>query len=206
MLAVSGCARGYPVVAVQQEPLPPLPDRQDFTLANRAGIANFLASDPGWQAWLFAWAASDAVNSALVDASTANVPAGDLTAELTMAKDSYRRATSFYLTPVTVRSSCLDLPSETTGAVRLTNGLVARYTAYASSREVFPNGASCLRSTGFVSEIDSARGLTIVTAAPPADIDWTANFARALAWYRPFKQISQTGSYSVSDLIALIGQ
>jgi hypothetical protein len=209
LFVLAGCVaqgQGHLPGLAQQEPLPPPADRQDFTAANRQGVLGYLTSEPGWQAWLYAIAASDTVNAALVDASTENVPAGQLSSDVTFAKDSYRRATSFYLSPVTVASSCLNLPSETAGAVRLSDGLVVRYSYLSSAVHAFPNGASCLRATGYVSEVDSARGLPIVTAAPPGAIDWTQNFARYLIWNRPFAQISQTGSYSVSDLIALISR
>jgi hypothetical protein len=209
LMGLASCAgpgQGHPLMAVQQEPLPPPAERHDFTDANRAGVVTFLSSDAGWQAWLYAIVASSAVDDALVDSSTLDLPAGRLSSGLIFAWDGYRRATSFYLTPVMVASSCLNLPSETAGAARLPNGLIVRYSYLSSARHVFPNGASCLRSTGYVSEIDSARGLAIVTAQPPAAIDWQGNFARALIWNHPFAQISQSGSYSVSDLIALVGQ
>jgi hypothetical protein len=150
--------------------------------------------------------ASQAANDALVDASTDDVPTWRLDATLTLARDSYRRATSFYLVPVMMRSSCLDLPSETNGAVRLASGLVIRYRSFATETHRFPNGSSCLRSTGYVSEVDSSRGMTIVAAPEPRAIDWERNFARSLVWGRPFAQISRDNSYSVSALIAVIGR
>ncbi len=208
LLVLTGCAaqgRGA-LPEPAQPPLPPLAERQDFTGLNRQGIANFLISDPAWQAWLSAIAASDAVNAAIVDSSMDDVPAGRLSAGLSFAKDRYRRATSYFLSPVMVLSSCLNLPSETAGAVRLPDGLIVRYSFLSSAVHHFANGASCLRSTGYVSEVDSARGLAIITAVTPDTIDWSQNFALYVLWNRPFAQISQNGSYSVSDLIALIGR
>ena len=194
------------LIPVQQQPLPPLADRQDFTELNRLGVARAVASDPGWRTWLEAAAASDAVDNDIVDGSTYNLQVNELSEALTIAKDRYRRATSFYLTPLMMRSSCLNLPTETAGVLVLPSGLVLRYSYLSSAPHVFPDGSSCVQSTGYVSEVDSSRGVPILTSIPPNGIDWERNFAYALVWNRPFAQISQDGAYSVSDLIALVGQ
>lgn len=195
-----------PSAQIRQEPLPPPLDLQDRSASNMKAVAEFVASDPGWQAWLHAILASQAAGDALVDASTNDVPIWRLDAFLTLARDSYRRATSFYLVPVMMRSSCLNLPSETNGAVRLASGLVLRYRSFATETHRFPNGSSCLRSTGYVSEVDSSRGMTVVAAPGPESINWQENFARFLVWGKPFAQISRDNSYSVGALIALIGR
>lgn len=194
------------LVSVQQQPLPPLADRQDFTALNRLGIQRAVASDPGWRNWLEAAAASDTVDNDIVDGSTYNLQVNALSVDLTVAKDRYRRATSFYLAPMMVRSSCLNLATETAGAIPLPSGLVLRYSYLSTAPHLFPDGSSCLLSTGYVSEVDSSRGVPILTSLPPDRIDWDRNFAYALVWNRPFAQISQDGAYSVSDLIALVGQ
>lgn len=193
-------------LSIQQQPLPPLLGLQDRSASNTKAVSDFISADPGWQAWLLAIRASQTANDALVDASTDDVPVWQLNAALTFARDSYRRATSFYLVPVMMRSSCLDLPSETNGAVQLASGLVIRYRSFATETHRFPNGSSCLRTTGYVSEVDSSRGIAIVAAPKPETIDWQQNFARSLAWGRPFAQISRDDSYSVSALIALLGR
>lgn len=194
------------LIPMQQQPLPPLADRQDFTELNHLGIARSVATDPGWRSWLEAAAASDVVDNEIVDGSTYNLQVNELFVDLTVAKDRYRRATSFYLTPLMIRSSCLNLPTETAGALSLPSGLVVRYSYLSSAPHLFPDGASCVQSTGYVSEVDSSRGVPILTSIPPNRIDWERNFAYALVWNRPFAQISQDGAYSVSDLIALVGQ
>lgn len=203
LLLLAGCTQP---VAIRQEPLPPLADLRDRTASNAQALSSFVATDAGWQAWLQAMVASQLADDALVDASTHDVPAWQLAAALTRAKDLYRRATSFYLVPVMMQSSCLNLASETNGAVRLPSGMLLRYRSYTSERHYFPNGSSCLRSTGFVSEVDSGRGMPIAVATNPADIDWQTNFARSLVWGRPFVQISQGDAYSVDELIALVSR
>lgn len=200
-LLLGGCAQQ---VAIRQEALRPLPDLQDRTASNAQAILAFVSGDPGWQAWLQAMAASQAADDALVDTSTQDLPAWQLDAALTVAKDRYRRATSFYLVPVMMRSSCLNLPSETNGAVRLTSGLVLRYRSYASAVHHFPNGSQCLRSTGFVSEVDSSRGIPIVTTPEAQAIDWQVNFAGSLAWGSPFAEISRDKGLSVGALMAIV--
>jgi len=200
-LCLAGCAQQ---VAIRQQPLPPLPDLRDCTASNAEAVFAFLSADAGWQAWLQAMLASQAADDALVDASTQDVPAWQLDAALTRAKDRYRRATSFYLVPVMMQSSCLNLPSETNNSVRLSSGLLVRYRTYANEEHHFPNDSSCLRSTGFVSEVDSSRGMPIAVAADPREIDWQSNFARSLAWGKPFAQISRSDAYSVDELIAIV--
>jgi len=183
-----------------------LADRQDFTALNRLGIERAVGNDPGWRTWLEAATASNTVDNEIVDGSTYNLQVNALSVDLTIAKDRYRRATSFYLAPLMVRSSCLNLATETAGALTLPSGLVLRYSYLSTAPHVFPDGSSCLRSTGYVSEVDSSRGVPILTSLPPNRINWDRNFAYALVWNRPFAQISQDGAYSVSDLIALVGQ
>jgi hypothetical protein len=186
--------------------MPPAASLRDFTQPNRQGVLAYLTADPGWRAWLDAIAASDAAHSAMVDASTSNVPANILSDDLAFARDRYRRATSFILAPVEVRSGCLNLPSESAGAVSMPSGLVVRYSLLSSVPHGFANGSSCMEATGYVSEIDSVRGLPIVTTSPAGSIDWNRNFADALIWNQPFTLISQNGAYSVAGLLALIGQ
>lgn len=197
------CAAPMPI---RQQALPAPFDQQDRSASNANAVMAFVIGDAGWQAWLMAIRTSQAANDALVDASTDDVPIWRLDAALTLARDSYRRATSFYLVPVMVRSSCLDLPSETNGAVQLPSGLVIRYRSFATETHRFPDGASCVRSKGYVSEVDSSRGMAIVAAPEPQSIDWQQNFARTLVWGKPFGQISRDNSYSVGALIALIGR
>ena len=198
---LGGCAQQG---AIRQQALPPLPDLQDRTESNAQAILAFVSADPGWQAWLQAMAASQAADDALVDTSTQDLPAWQLDAALTAAQDRYRRATSFYLVPVMMRSSCLNLPSETNGAVRLPSGLLLSYHSYTSAVHQFPNGSHCLRSTGFVSEVDSSRGIPIVTARAAQEINWQVNFAGNLAWSSPFAEISRDRSLSVGALMAIV--
>lgn len=206
MLAACTAPASPPPPPPAPPPSPPSTALVDRTAGNAQAVSNFLSADAGWQAWLLAIRASQAADDALVDASTDDVPIWRLNASLTFARDSYRRATSFYLVPVMLRSSCLNLPSETNGALRLPSGLIIRYRSLDTETHKFPNGSSCLRSLGFVSEVDSSRGMTIVAAADPEAIDWQQNFARSLTWGRPFAQISRDNSYSVSGLIAIIGR
>jgi hypothetical protein len=203
LLLLGACTAPKPL---QQQALPAPLDQQDRSASNTNAVSAFVSADPGWQAWLMAILASQAANDALVDASTDDVPIWRLNAALTLARDSYRRATSFYLVPVMMRSSCLDLPSETNGVVQLASGLVIRYRSFATETHRFSNGSSCLRSMGYVSEVDSSRGMAIVAAPNPEAIDWQQNFALSLTWGRPFGQISRDNSYSVGALIAVIGR
>lgn len=203
LILLGACAAPAPI---QQQPLPPLTDFQDRSAGNAKAVSDFVSADPGWQAWLMAIRSSQTADDALVDASTDDVPIWRLNAALSLARDSYRRATSFYLVPVMVRSSCLNLPSETNGSVQLASGLLIRYRSFATETHKFPDGSSCLRSKGYVSEVDSSRGIAIVAAPEPETINWEQNFAQSLAWGKPFGQISRDNSYSVSALIALIGR
>jgi hypothetical protein len=209
LLLLGACTAQVPIhaeIPIQQQALPPPLDMQDRSAINANAVSAFVSADPGWQAWLMAIRASQTANDALADASTDDVPVWRLNAALTLARDSYRRATSFYLVPVMMRSSCLDLASETNGAVQLGSGLVIRYRSFATETHRFPNGSSCLRRTGYVSEVDSSRGMAIVAAPKPEAINWQQNFARSLGWGTPFGQISRDNSYSVTALIGAIGR
>lgn len=207
LLALTRCTmQAERVTSIQQIPLPPPHAMQDLSQFNSQQVADFVGANPSWQAWLWAMQRSDQANSAIVDASTTNLQTALLALYVTEAKDAYRRAGSFFLPAVTVMSSCLNLYSETNGAVSLADGLIVRYRYLSSTEHTFNDGASCQMSTGYISEVDSARGLPIVTSLPPEEIDWPQNFSSALVWNAPFSQISTSNSYSVADLIALVGK
>jgi hypothetical protein len=206
-LVLAGCAANGgigsgPVSA--PTPLPPASAEQDLTATNNQQVAGFVSTDPGWLAWLYAFRISDQANNAVLDTSTYTTPTIQLIQDVTLAQDAYRSATSFQLPPFAVTSSCQNLPSETNGAVRLVDGLIVRYRYLHSFTKMFDNGASCRQSVGFVSEVDSSRGLPIVTADPPADMAWQGDFARYLVWSTPFSEISRDNLMSLSDLVTLI--
>jgi hypothetical protein len=200
--AANGGLGGAPFSA--QTPLPPASAEQDLTAYNNQQVAGFVSTDPGWRAWLYAFRRSDQANNAVLDTSTYTTPTIQLIQDVTLAQDAYRSATSFQLPPFAVTSSCLDLYSETNGAVRLVDGLVVRYRSLRRSTKTFDNGASCQQSVGFVSEVDSSRGLPIVVANPPEDMTWQGNFAPYLVWNAPFSEISRDNLMSLSDLVTLI--
>jgi hypothetical protein len=206
-LGLTGCAANGGMggdVAAAPPPVPPASAEQDLTAANNQQVAAFVSTDPGWHAWLYAFRVSDQANNAVLDTSTYTTPTIQLIQAVTLAQDAYRSATSFQLPPFAVTSSCQNLPSETNGAVRLLDGLIVRYRYLHSFTKMFDNGASCRQSVGFISEVDSSRGLPIVTADPPADMTWQGDFAPYLVWNTPFSEISRNNLMSLSDLVTLI--
>ena len=206
-LGLMGCAANGGMAGgalSAQPPAPPASAEQDLTAANNQQVAGFVSTDPGWRAWLYAFRRSDQANNAVLDTSTYTTPTIQIIQDVTLAQDAYRSATSFQLPPFAVTSSCQNLPSETNGAVRLGDGLIVRYRYLHSFTKTFDNGASCRQSVGFISEVDSSRGLPIVTAHPPADMSWAGDFAPYLVWMTPFSEISRDNLMSLSDLVTLI--
>jgi hypothetical protein len=206
-LGLAGCAAhgGMGAGAFSaQAPVPPASAEQDLTAYNNQQVAGFVGTDPGWRAWLYAFRISDQANNAVVDTSTYTTPTIQIIQDVTAAQDAYRSATSFQLPPFAVTSSCQNLPSETNGAVRLIDGLIVRYSYLRSFTKTFDNGASCQQSVGFISEVDSSRGLAIVTVHLPADMTWQGDLARDLVWNTPFSEISRDNLMSLSDLVTLI--
>jgi len=204
---MAGCsANAWPggSAAGSQAPVPPPWAEQDLSQYNNQQVAGFVSTDPGWRAWLNAFQASDQANNAILDTSTFSTPTMRIVQAITLAQDAYRSATSFSLSPFTVTSSCRDLDSETNGSVRLADGLVVRYRALYSVTRMFDNAASCRQSVGFVSEVDSSRGLPIVTVDPPARTSGPQSVSAGLVWNTPFAQISKDNLLSLSDLVTLI--
>jgi hypothetical protein len=187
-----------------QAPVPPPWAEQDLSPYNNQQVAGFVSADPGWRAWLNAFQTSDQANNAILDTSTFTTPTMQIVQSITAAQDAYRSATSFSLSPFMVTSSCRDLDSETNGSVRLADGLLVRYRALYGFKRMFENGASCRQSVGFVSEVDSSRGLPIVTINPPARTSGQPAVSADLVWNTPFSQISRDNLLSLSDLVTLI--
>ena len=177
---------------------------EDVTGRNNQQVALFLSRDPGWQAWLYAIFLSQQADDDLVDASRLNTPVWKIIDAISVAQGAYRMATSFALTPFTVTSSCLDRYPEVTGSVKLSNGLVARYSAFMNETTYFENGTSCRVSVGLVDEIDSSRGLPIATASGSQSIDWRDSFSRYLVWHQPYWTISTGTKLSLPDMVDLI--
>jgi hypothetical protein len=202
LLVLAGC------VSVPGEgrrpPVPPLWAEQDRTAYNSQQVALFVTRDPGWQAWLNAVLLSEWANNALVDASRYNTPVMHIIRGITAAQDAYRVATSFYLPPFTVTSSCRNLYSETNGHVQLSDGLTLNYGFLAAKTMYFENGSSCLVSYGVVDEIDSSRGLPVATADRRRAIDWGKSFSHYLTWHQPYWRISTGTTLSLSDMVGLI--
>ncbi|GAB0113330.1 hypothetical protein [Acidisoma sp. C75] len=184
---------------------PPLPLSmlRDRTESNAAAIAAFASSDPGWRIWLEAFGATAGAAALLANQSMQDVQTIALSEAIAFARDRYRVATGFYLRPIMVKSSCLDLPGETNGAVALPSGLVLRYRLLSTAWVQFPNGSSCRQATGYVSEVDSPGGLAMATVSDQSSIDWQSNFALALGWNAPFEQIAREDSLSLANLMAL---
>jgi hypothetical protein len=201
LLMLAGCTTAQLDKAY---PMPPSSAEQDHTAYNNQQVAWFVSRDPGWQAWLGAIQSSDRANNALVDASRYNTPVVDIIQAITAAQDAYKVATSFNLPPFTVTSSCRNLGPETTGSVRLSDGLTVRYSLLIEKTTHFENGSSCVVSVGFIDEVDSSRGLPVVTADRAIPIDWTVSFSQYLAWRQPFWKISTGTTLSLSDLVGLI--
>ena len=176
----------------------------DRTAYNNQQVALFLSHDPGWQAWLNAMFLSQQADDDLVDASRLNTPVWKIIDAISVAQGAYTRAKSFYLTPFTVTSSCLNLYPEASGSVQLNDGLVAQYSAFATKTTYFANGTSCLVSVGLVDEIDSSRGLPVATASSRRAIDWGYSFSRDLVWHQPFRTISTGTKLSLPDIVDLI--
>ncbi len=188
-------------------PAPPLPPpwaELDRAAYNNQQVALFVTHDAGWQAWLNAIRASEAANDALVDASRYNTPVIDIIQAITAAQDAYKVATSFNLTPFTVTSSCRDLYPETSGYIHLSDGLTVRYGYLQNETSHFDNGSSCLIAIGFINEIDSSRGLPVVTADHTMPIDWGESFSRYLVWRQPYWKLSTGTTLSLSDMVGLI--
>jgi hypothetical protein len=202
LLVLSGCT-AVPGEA-RPPPIPPLWAEQDRTAYNSQQVALFVGRAPGWQAWLNAVLLSERANNALVDASRYNTPVMDIVRGITAAQDAYRAATSFYLPPFTVTSSCRNLYSETNGDARLSDGLTLHYGFLAAKTMYFENGSSCLVSYGVIDEIDSSRGLPVATADRSRAIDWGESFSRYLAWHQPYWRISTGTTLSLSDMVGLI--
>lgn len=171
--------------------------------SNAQAVAAFVTADPGWRMWLNAFASSSAAADMLSDQSMQNVQTLALSQAISDARDRYRAATAFYLRPVLVKSSCLDLPEETTGAVRLPSALTLRYRLLSKAWITFPNGSRCQQATGYVSEVDSPGGLSIATVADLDSVQWDHNFALSLTWNSPFEQIAQDDSLSLMRLMIL---
>jgi hypothetical protein len=207
LLALAACSTtGWPGAPQPdaQAPVPPTSAEQDLSQYNNQQVAGFVSADPGWRAWLNAFQASDQANNAILDTSTFTTPTMQIVQEIAAAQDAYRSATSFSLSPFMVTSSCHDLDSETNGSVRLADGLLVRYrTLYGFTRR-FDNGASCRQSVGFVSEVDSSRGLPIVTLNAPAGTSGQQTVSADLVWNTPFSQISRDNLLSLPDLVTLI--
>jgi hypothetical protein len=204
LLGVAGCT--VPLGEGSPAPVPPSWAEQDHTAYNNQQVALFVSHNPGWQAWLGAIAASDRANNALVDASRANTPVLGIIQGIINAQDAYRSATSFDLPAFTVRSSCRNLLSETSGSVLLSNGLTVRYSFIVTETSHFDNGSSCVSSVGFIDEIDSSRGLPVATVDHGTSFDWTESFSRYLVWRQPYWKISTGTTLSLPDLVDLIEQ
>ena len=202
LLGLSGCMRLGD--AGQPTPTPPLFAEQDRTAYNNQQIALFVSEDPGWKAWLNAMLASQQATDALVDASRYNTPVWTIIQAIIAAQDAYRVATSFSLPAFTVTSSCLRLPSEVSGAARLSNGLTVRYDLLTEQTTRFDNGSYCTASVGFIDGVNSSRGLPIAAAIPGTQIDWGTSFSHYLVWRQPFWKISTGATLSLSDLVGMI--
>lgn len=199
---LAACHPPQPTTGGAPPPLP-LSSLRDRSQSNAEALLAFVAADPGWRAWLQALSATAGAQSALAGQSMQDVQVAALSRTVSYARDSYRAATAFYLRPIMMRSSCLDLPEETNGAVTLPDGLLLRYRTLSTAWTRFPNGSDCREATGYVSEIDSPGGLAIATAAPPGRIVWSGNFALALGWNPPFRQIAQDENLGLPELTAL---
>jgi hypothetical protein len=190
--------------ASQPPPMPPAWAQQARTAYNNKQVLLFVSRDPGWQAWLNAIVASQRADDAVVGASRYDTPVWTIIQTITAAQDAYRLATSFYLPPFTVTSSCLNLYPEANGAVQLDNGLTVRYGFFQTKTTDFNNGSSCLASIGVVDEIDSSRGMPIAIADSSRAIDWSQSFSRYLTWHQPYWELSTGATLSLSDLLRLI--
>jgi hypothetical protein len=200
---LAACHQPLPAAGGAAPPPLPLSSLRERSQSNADALLAFVAADPGWRAWLSALSATATAQSALAGQSMQDVQAAALSREISYARDSYRAATSFYLRPIMMKSSCLDLPEETNGAVTLPDGLLLRYRTLSTAWQRFPDGSGCREATGYVNEIDSPGGIPIATAAAPGRIDWSGNFALALGWNPPFRQIAQDENLGLPALMAL---
>jgi hypothetical protein len=187
-----------------QAPIPPASAEQDMSAYNNRQVGAFVSTDPGWRAWLNAFQASEQADNAILDTSTFNTPVVQLVQAVTVAQDAYRSATSFYLPPFSVTSSCRQGYAETNGLVRLSDGLLVRYSYQYSLDHRFENGSSCRMGVGSIDEVDSSRGLPIVTVKPPGERDSGRSPSALLVWNTPFAEISRNNTWSLPDLVELI--
>ena len=202
LLGSAGCTA--PPCGPSQSPGLPASATQDKTAYNNQQVALFLDCDPGWHAWLNAIRASERANNALVDGSRYNTPVIEIIQSVIAAQDAYRVATSFSLPPFTVVSGCGNLYPETNGSVLTSNGLTVRYGFFTSQTQHFGDGSSCAVSIGFIDEVDSSRGMPIVTVDRHAVTNWDESFSHYLVWRQPYWTLSTGTTLSLPDMVGLI--
>jgi hypothetical protein len=207
MLSLASCAAQVGLGSSSlyaDAPRPPASAEQDLTAYNNQQVAAFVTTDQGWRAWLNAFQTSAQVNDAIRDSSTSNTPVVQLIQAVSMAHDAYRSATTFALPSFLVKSSCRQNNAETNGSVRLSDGLVVRYSFQYRSDQSFYNGSSCRIAVGSISEVDSPRGLPVVTIKPPNNHGGGQGDSVTLIWDAPFSEISRESTWSLSDLVEFI--